>query len=297
MFNKGATAVVCTSPHCFFLSIREEGIYSFINGVWKFEYPLSFSIFHFRIIGDYLFGVGDNGKIIRYNLKKQIWTEATFPTVQRLWDIAGNNHGLIVTHSGSQLLFSENFGKNWIVIKPFKKLQSKPIIRSLSIFENAIYIGTQIHKECGGLWKYCLLTKTLTRIKEEQSMMISAIYVDKEIMCIAKGACSSNNGCIEVYMNRNNQLIQWKNLHSPMKENAFLDIFFSKGNLYVCSSKGVNGYSTIYYCDVRKEELIPMETIRGHCYRAAYAYDELMLAGAEESKWIALKTKTEQKIH
>ncbi|GKU84567.1 hypothetical protein [Niallia sp. NCCP-28] len=297
MFTKGATAVASLSTGSFILSIKERGIYSFTNGEWKLEYPLSYSIYHFKVIGNYLFGVGEHGTIIRYNQKNDSWAESAFPTSQRLWGITGNDSGLIVTHAGSYLIISENFGKTWTTVQPFQHLQKRPIIRSLAIEENTIYIGTQIHKESGGLWEYNLDANSLIRIKEETVMMISAIYIDKQMICIAKGSCSTFNGCVEVNKKIGKTLSNWTRFAQTINEHAFLDVFISDGKIFACSSKDNYGYSRVYYGDSLKNEIIPFDTIRGHCFRGVYVNEDFMFAGSEESKWIQLKSNNKKKVH
>lgn len=202
-----------------------------------------------------------------------------------------------MTHAGAHLIVSENFGKTWKTIRPFQQLQKKPIIRSLAIQENNIYIGTQIHKEYGGLWEYNLDTNCLIRIKEENAMMISAIHIDKQMICIAKGASSTFNGCVEVNRKIGKSLSNWTKFTQKINEHAFLDVFISDGKIFACSSKDNYGYSRVYYGDYSKNEMIPFDTVRGHCFRGIYVNEDFMFAGSEESKWIQLKINNKKRIH
>lgn len=295
MFEKGSTAVLSTSRLPFIVAVRNAGLYSFEKGEWLLQYPLSHSIYKLVCISPYIFGIGDNGLIVRYNPYNNKWTHTFFPTPQRLWDITGNESGLIITHVGSKLYISYNFGSNWTVIHPFKDLLIKPFIRSLFLYKEQLYIGTQINRESGGLWSFFLESGELTLVKKESNSMISSIYIDSEnCMLIAKGNARSKEGSIEMKSLRGSR---WRTFEQPIAEKAFLDVFNVGKHLYTTTSKDEYGYSRIYEIDKLSQILSPIETVEGHGFRGAGFKDELFISSPIESKWINRSYEMKKLVH
>lgn len=295
MFDKGATAVVATPTMPFIIAVKKDGIYSFENGDWNLQYSMTQGIYKLVPIGPYLFGIGDHGTIIRYCQVSQKWTQTAFPTTQRLWDISGTSEGYIVTHGGSRLFTSSNFGSRWSIVAPFAGLEKPPLIRSLFYHKNHIYIGTQINKRHGGLWRYSLGTCTLELMKKESHSMISAIYIDAfDRIFLTKGNGQNNGGVIEM---RKSPYSEWQVLNQPIFEKAFLDLFASKEKIFATTCRDEYGYSRIYQLDPWQLELNPIETVSGHSYRGACHNDQLLIAGSDESKWIHSSSKKYTYLH
>lgn len=295
MFDQGATAVLATRELPFMVAVKKAGIYSFEEGEWLLQYRMSENIYKLVNLGAYIFGIGDFGTIIRYNLQDNKWTHTSFPTPQRLWDITGNSQGLIVTHGGSNLYVSNNYGSNWYFIKPFQSLPVQPVIRSLLYDHDSIYIGTQINREYGGLWKYCLSTRELKLVKKETQTMVSSIYKDEDgFLFITKGEARSGKGSIEMlnpYRNR------WIPFEQPISEKAFLDVFQADNKLYATTSHDEYGFSRIY--EVNKDSLClhPIETVAGHGFRGAGFKNQLFICSPVESKWIINNCGESKLVH
>lgn len=295
MFDRGATAVLSPPDLPFIVAVKQEGIYSFEEGDWSLQYRISQNIYKLVHLGHYIFGIGDCGTIIRYDLHQKKWNHTAFPTTQRLWDITGNRSGFIVTHGGSNLYVSNNFGSNWFVIKPFKSLAVQPLIRSLLYDHESIYIGTQINREYGGLWKYCLKSGKLMLVKKEVHSMISSIYKDgDEFLFITKGNARSGEGTIEMlspYTDR------WVPFAQPISEKAFLDVFMAEKKLYATTSQDEYGFSRIYEVQKERMTLIPIETVVGHGFRGAGFEDQLFICSPVECKWITKRYEVSKLIH
>lgn len=295
MFDRGATAVLATREIPFMVAVKQEGIYSFEDGEWLLQYRMSENIYKLINLGAYIFGIGDYGTIVRYNLQENRWTHTSFPTPQRLWDITGNRHGLVVTHGGSNLYISNNFGSNWHIIKPFKSLAGQPLIRSLLYDHDSIYIGTQINREYGGLWKYSFSSRELKLIKKETQTMISSIYKDDDgYIFISKGESRSGKGSIEMlcpYQNR------WIPFDQPIVEKAFLDLFSAERKLYATTSHDKDGFSRIY--EVQKDSMClhPIEIVAGHGFRGAGIENQLFICSPVESKWIVNNCGVPKLVH
>lgn len=285
MFEKGSTAVLSTPEIPFIVAVKQAGIYSFEEGKWFPQYELNQNIYKLVQFGLYIFGIGDYGTIVRYHPYKKKWNHTSFPTNQRLWDITGNDKGLIVTHGGSKLYISKNFGSTWSVIRPFETLPSQPLIRSLFYHQHHIYIGTQINREHGGLWRYNLANSELKLIKKEEHSMISSIYIDSDqCFYIAKGNAHSGEGSIE--MNDFKTSDSWNKFKQPALEKAFLDLFFADEKIYTTTSQDEYGFSRIYELHKDGKVLLPIETIIGHGFRGASFRDQLFISSPIESKWI-----------
>ena len=294
MHANGATAVISTSPKEFLVSIKRKGIFSFKNNKWKLVIPLHDSIYQLKRIGEYIMGVGERGRYIQLHLKSGRWRTSFFPTRQRLWDIIGNESGLVITHAGTQLLVSYDFGQKWSIISLFKELSVRPIIRSLNLNDEEIYVGTLIHKQNGGLWKYSLYSNRLESLRYEKDKMVSSIYVDNSFLWMTTGACQTKKGTIAFQNHGENE---WHSFSSQIEERAFLSMVHSDDKIYVCSSKDDYGYSRIYYCDLLQMKLVLVETIKGHCFCGAVSDGDLFWAGGEESKWIKQSLKEKQILH
>lgn len=283
MFNKGSTAVLSTPDRPFLVAVKKEGIYSFEDGQWLLQHGLSHNIYKLVRLGPYIFGIGDYGTILRYDLDQEKWTHSRFPIRQRLWDITGNSTGLTITHGGSSLFVSDNFGSNWDVIKPFQDIGATPLIRSLLYDDGSIYMGTQINRKYGGLWKYSLNSGELILVKKEPCSMISSIYKDDDgSLFITKGDALSGEGAIE--MGRIDTA-KWSPFHQPHSERAFLDLFRAGKKLYATTSKDGNDLSRIYEVNRETMTLLPKETIVGHGFRGAGLDDQLFISSPVESKW------------
>ncbi|WP_394137672.1 hypothetical protein [Cytobacillus oceanisediminis] len=295
MFDKGSTAVLSTTELPFMVAVKQMGIYSFEDGDWFLQYGLTQNIYKLVQLGHFIFGIGDYGTIVRYDLQRKKWNQTSFPTAQRLWDITGNHNGFIVTHGGSSLYVSNNFGSNWSVIKPFKILSQKPLIRSLLYHHESIYIGTQINCQYGGLWKYQVETGEIQLVKEEKHSMISSIYKDEdECLFIAKGNARSGKGSIEMlnpYSNR------WEACQQPKSEKAFLDIFKADKKLYATTSQDEYGFSRIYEVQKASMSMLPIETVAGHGFRGAGFEDQLFICSHVESKWITQRLEVSALVH
>ncbi|MGI8386488.1 hypothetical protein [Robertmurraya sp. P23] len=295
MFDKGSTAVLSTPSLPFIVAVKNAGLYSFKKGKWFLQYSLPYSVYKLVQISPYIFGIGDNGLIVRYNPFNKKWTHTFFPTPQRLWDITGDDSGLIITHAGSKLYISYNFGSSWSVVHPFKDMTNRPLIRSLFKHKEHIYIGTQINKESGGLWMFSLRSGRLILVKKEQHSMISSIFIDNDdYLLIAKGNAWSKEGSIEMKWLHASK---WTTFEQPISEKAFLDVFTVGKNLYTTTSKDEYGFSRIYEIDKHTATLMPIETIEGHGFRGAGFEDELFISSPIESKWIDRSYEVTKLVH
>ncbi|QFT88017.1 hypothetical protein FIU87_05045 [Bacillus sp. THAF10] len=295
MFHRGSTAVLSTPETPFLVAVKREGIYSFEEGEWLLQYGLSQGIYKLVCLGDFIFGIGDHGTILRYDPYQKKWTHTTFPSPQRLWDITGNKDGLIVTHGGNKLFVSYNFGSSWSVIKPFRSLKTPPLIRSLFYEKDYIYIGTQVNKESGGLWRYSLQTEKLERVKSEENSMISSVFINRESnIFITKGNVQTGVGSVEGSKLGSEV---WLEYNKPIKEKAFLDLFMANNRLYATTSRDEFGYSRIYEVQKKTKSLIPIETVQGHGFRGAGFQDQLFICSPVESKWIHNPYKTPTLVH
>ncbi len=295
MFSKGSTAVLSTPDIPFIVAVKKSGIYSFEEGEWFLQYGLSQNIYKLVRLGLYIFGIGDNGTILRYKPDQKKWNHTSFPTTQRLWDITGNGTGLIVTHGGSSLYVSTNFGSNWSVIKPFQSLAAPPLIRSLLYDKGNIYIGTQINKKHGGLWKYSLESGELMLVKKEEHSMISSICITCDnFLFITKGNAYSGEGSIEM---TGPDRTEWLKFQQPISEKAFLDLFIANEKLYATTSKDEFGFSRIYEVHRERMTLLPIETVEGHGFRGAGFDDQLFISSPVESKWIYNRYEVPKLFH
>lgn len=285
MFERGATAVLTRPNLPFMVAVKNAGIYSFDEGEWFLQYGISQNIYKLLDLGHYIFGIGDQGTIVRYDHYQEKWNHTSFPTPQRLWDITGNRQGFIVTHGGSNLYVSNNFGSNWYIIKPFNSIAVKPFIRSLLYDHESVYIGTQINRSYGGLWKYCLSSRELQLVKKEENSMISSIFKDDDgYLFITKGNVLSGEGSIEMLCPHTNR---WLTFEKPISEKAFLDVFIADKKLYVTTSHDNYGFSRIYQAQKESMTLLPIETVAGHGFRGAGFQDQLFICSPVESKWIS----------
>ncbi|WP_198317085.1 WD40/YVTN/BNR-like repeat-containing protein [Sutcliffiella horikoshii] len=294
MFNRGSTAVLSTPDIPFLVAVKKSGIYSFEDGKWLLQYGLTQNIYKLVKLGRFIFGIGDYGTILRYDPYQKKWTHTTFSVPQRLWDITGNEQGLIVTHGGSKLYVSRNYGSSWTVVKPFASLNAPPLIRSLFFSDDYIYIGTQVNKKQGGVWKYSLLTRELKLVKREDNSMVSSIYIsDRDSMLITKANVKTGEGSVEMRKADNS----WICFKQPLSEKAFLDIFMANNRLHATTSRDEFGYSRIYEIHRESMTLIPIETVEGHGFRGAGFEDQLFISSPVESKWINNRYEVPSLLH
>ncbi|CAM5524424.1 hypothetical protein [Bacillus safensis FO-36b] [Bacillus safensis subsp. safensis] len=67
MFHKGATAVAASKNGGYFVAVKREGIFHYsVESGWQQLFKLKHKIHAISYIGPYLFGVGENGTVIRF---------------------------------------------------------------------------------------------------------------------------------------------------------------------------------------------------------------------------------------
>jgi hypothetical protein len=283
MFHRGATAVEKFADSGYFVAIKGEGLYFYDgNDHWEELLMLGKTIRSLKLLGIYLFGVGEEGFIFRLNTEDFTSLTAHLPTTAAIWSITGNELGHAVIHGIYQ---SRDFGRSWTGYKPFKNLASKPVIRSLCLHGDQLYIGTQIHAENGGLWKYDCSKRSVTRVKKETHSMISSIAVDKKRnLLICKGSSKGSSGSIEMVNLKDQTMTFWSSCQTIYSEEAFLDIFCDESIIYAASSQDKYGYSRIYTLNADTMDLFPAETLKGHAFRVAGTCSSFFAAGLYESK-------------
>ncbi|KUP07867.1 hypothetical protein Q75_03660 [Bacillus coahuilensis p1.1.43] len=285
MHLNAATSII-QHGQSLFVSCKKKGIYVMEGNELKQSLSLSVDIYKFIQKGAYLYGVGEAGTIVRLDLRNQLWTKTTFPSPQRLWDIDGSDDGILVSHNGSKLVVSYNYGSSWDYISPFQKFKHPPIIRSLSLVGEWIYIGTQMHEE-SGVWRYHLLSKRMEKITSLPYRMISSIFHQDGVLYFTTGGFEENLGSVEVVDLLTNQR---KTILPPIKERALLDCFHVGSSLYLISAQDQQGYSRIYLLE--PNQMVPIEFVKGHSFRGTGNKDSLYIAGLREIKKISLTTPT-----
>lgn len=161
MFHKGATAVASAKHSGYFVAIKREGIFHYsLEQGWTKLFQLKSKICSITYIGDYLFGAGERGTIIRSSDQGATWSISSFPTNATIWSITGTTDGFVCAHGKHCIYISEDFGVSWKIVKPFSALSHPPVIRSLCLHEERLYIGTQIHEVHGGVWAYDLAAES-----------------------------------------------------------------------------------------------------------------------------------------
>lgn len=73
MFERGATAVLSTPNLPFMVAFNKAGIYSLDDGEWFLEYSLSNNIYKLVDLGPFIFGIGDQGTVVRYDAHQKKW--------------------------------------------------------------------------------------------------------------------------------------------------------------------------------------------------------------------------------
>ncbi|QNG59024.1 exo-alpha-sialidase [Bacillus sp. PAMC26568] len=286
MFHRGATAVEKFTDSGYFVAIKGEGLYFYDgNDHWEELLILDKTIRSLKMLGTYLFGVGEEGFIFRLNTEDFTSLTAHLPTTAAIWSITGNDSGHAVIHGKHTIYQSSDYGRSWTGYKPFKNLASKPVIRSLCLHGDQLYIGTQIHAENGGLWKYDCSKGSVTRVKKETHSMISSIAVDKNRnLLICKGSSKGASGSIEMANLEDRSMTFWSSCQTIFSEEAFLDIFCDETVIYASSSHDKYGYSRIYTLNADTMDLFPAETLKGHAFRVAGTGSTFFAAGLYESK-------------
>ncbi|MDA7026269.1 exo-alpha-sialidase [Bacillus sp. CLL-7-23] len=286
MFHKGATAVTASNSG-YFVAIKQEGIfhYSFEFG-WKHLLQFKAKICSITYIGHFLFGVGESGTIIRSSDNGLTWTISSFPTNATVWSITGCDNGFVCAHGKHCIYISEDFGVSWKIAKPFRDFTIPPVIRSLCLYQNHLYIGTQIHNQCGGIWVYDLEKDSVFLIKKETDRMTASMIIFKQTWLVCamgskKGRCAAID-VINIHTNEH------KIIRSGIvdKEDSFLDISENRGVIYVTSAQDTKGFSRIYQFDFDKQELKWFESIKGHGFRVANQKEHFFCAGLYECKYV-----------
>ncbi|MFP3325883.1 exo-alpha-sialidase, partial [Planococcus sp. SIMBA_160] len=80
------------------------------------------------------------------------WALSSFPTNAVVWSITGRKDGFVCAHGKHSIYVSADFGISWEIMKPFAHVNQPPVIRSLCVAGDHLYIGTQIHEVHGGIW-------------------------------------------------------------------------------------------------------------------------------------------------
>lgn len=286
MFHRGATAVEKVAGSGYFVAIKNEGLYFFDgHDQWEMLLRIKKKIRCLKLLGSYLFGVGEEGFIFRMNTSDFSSTEAYLPTTAAIWSIAGNDDGTVIIHGKHTIYQSNDSGRSWNGFKPFKRFSSKPVIRSLYLHDNQLFIGTQIHAEHGGLWRYDYHIGSFTRVKKEGHSMISSIAVDKNRnLMICRGSAKGHAGSIEMANLNDGHDLNWISCQNIYSEEAFLDVFCDETITYAASSQDKYGFSRIYALNEDTMALFPAETIKGHAFRVAGSGRSFFAAGLHESK-------------
>lgn len=99
MFHRGATAVEKFTDCGYFVAIKGEGLYFYDgNDHWEELLILDKTIRSLKMLGTYLFGVGEEGFIFRLNTEDFTSLKAHLPTTAAIWSITGNDSGHAVIH-------------------------------------------------------------------------------------------------------------------------------------------------------------------------------------------------------
>ncbi|AIU81543.1 MULTISPECIES: WD40/YVTN/BNR-like repeat-containing protein [Bacillus] len=287
MFHKGATAVMASVTSGYFVAVKDEGIFHFsAEEGWKRLFRVKSRIHVLTYIGPYIFAAGEKGAVLRSADQGKTWTASRFPTSASVWAVAGRNDGFVCAHGTYCLYLSDDFGVTWHVAKPFSQLKEPPVIRSLCLHGQTIYIGTRIHMNHGGIWAYDLTEDRIRRIsRERQRMTASMMMYQNDWLIAAKGAAKGERGEVAVRNVRTQE--EFAITAGPaVREKSFLDVSEDNGIIYVTSSQDENGFSRIYQADLAAGELKWFDTIRGHGWRVANREENFFCAGLYESKFV-----------
>ncbi|MCY8091142.1 WD40/YVTN/BNR-like repeat-containing protein [Bacillus haynesii] len=287
MFHKGATAVASAKHSGYFVAIKREGIFHYsLEQGWKKLFQLKSKICSITYIGDYLFGVGERGTIIRSSDQGATWSISSFPTNATIWSITGRTDGFVCAHGKHCIYISEDFGVSWKIVKPFSGLSHPPVIRSLCLHEERLYIGTQIHEVHGGVWAYDYASESAFMIKKETGRMTaSMIAFEGEWLVCAMGSKKGNHGAVDLVNIHTNDEIQIRQ-GLVEHEEFFLDVSEDNGIIYVTSAQDRDGFSRIYQLDFYERELKWFDTIKGHGFRVANQKENFFCAGLYECKFV-----------
>ncbi len=198
MFHKGATAVMASVSSGFFVAVKGEGIFHFsAEEGWKRLFRVKSRIHVLTYIGPYIFAAGEKGAVLRSADQGKTWTASRFPTSASVWAVAGRNDGFVCAHGTYCIYLSDDFGVTWHVAKPFSQLKEPPVIRSLCLHGQTVYIGTRIHMNHGGIWAYDLTEGRIRRIsRERQRMTASMMMYQNDWLIAAKGAAKGERGSL-----------------------------------------------------------------------------------------------------
>lgn len=287
MFHKGATAVASAKHSGYFVAIKREGIFHYSSEKgWIKLFQLKSKICSITYIGHYLFGVGESGTIIRSSDQGMTWSLSSFPTNVTIWSITGRKDGFVCAHGKHCIYVSDDFGVSWQIVKPFSDLLNPPVIRSLCLHENRLYIGTQIHEMHGGVWAYDLDHETAFLVKKETDRMTASMiaFGGKWLVC-ATGSKKGKHGAVDILNIHTNEDIQIKP-DIEEKEESFLDVSEDNGIIYVTSAQDRDGFSRIYQLAFFERELKWFDTIKGHGFRVANQKENFFCAGLYECKFV-----------
>ncbi|MGE6631194.1 WD40/YVTN/BNR-like repeat-containing protein [Bacillus sp. NPDC077027] len=287
MFHKGATAVVASNQVGYFVAVKREGIfhYSYEQG-WHQLLKLKHKIHAITYIGPYLFGVGENGTVIRSSDQGATWAMSSFPTNAVIWSITGNDDGFVCAHGKHSIYISNDFGISWEIMKPFEHIDHPPVIRSLCLAGKTLYIGTQIHELHGGIWSYDLQTETILLINREEHRMTASMLLYNELWLVcALGSKKGRKGAVQV-LNLHTNVVYDIQSQAVVGEESFLDVSEDNGIIYVTTSQDEYGFSKVYQLDVHHKELKWFDIIKGHGFRVANQNENFFCAGLYESKFV-----------
>ncbi|MBT2573564.1 exo-alpha-sialidase [Bacillus sp. ISL-51] len=287
MFHKGATAVMASVSSGYFVAIKGEGIFHFsLEDGWKKLFQMKNNIHVMTYIGPYIFAAGEKGVIIRSADQGKTWTTSSFPTSAAIWAVTGRSDGFVCAHGKHCLYLSDDFGVIWHVAKPFSRLKEPPVIRSLCLHGQTLYIGTRIHTNHGGIWAFDLVSGSVRHVNQESHRMTASMLMYQEGWLIsAKGSIKGKRGAVTVQ----NVWTGEELAISPGpagREKSFLDVSEDEGIIYVTSSQDEDGFSRIYQADLAARELKWFDTIKGHGWRVANRKENFFCAGLYECKFV-----------
>ncbi|MCY8909956.1 exo-alpha-sialidase [Bacillus atrophaeus] len=287
MFHKGATAVTASKSSGYFVAVKREGIFHYsLETGWKKLFHLKSKIHSITYIGPYLFGVGEKGTVIRSSDQGRSWTMSSFPTNATVWAITGQKDGFVCAHGKHCIYLSDDYGVSWQVAKPFSSFLHPPVIRSLCLHGDTLFIGTQIHNMHGGIWAYDFKREGIRMIKKEECCMTASMLVfNGKWLVSAMGSVKGKRGVVTVL---NVQTHEEYMIHSGIigSEESFLDVSEDDGIIYVTTTQDEDGYSRIYQVDLAAYELKWFDTIKGHGLRVANQKENFFCAGLYECKFV-----------
>ena len=282
MFHKGATAVMASVTLGYFVAVKDEGIFHFsAEEGWKRLFRVKSRIHVLTYITYSRLEKRRRSQISRSG--KDL--DGLPISDQRLrMAVAGRNDGFVCAHGTYCLYLSDDFGVTWHVAKPFSQLKEPPVIRSLCLHGQTIYIGTRIHMNHGGIWAYDLTEDRIRRIsRERQRMTASMMMYQNDWLIAAKGAAKGERGGCRPKRADARGVCHYS--RTAVREKSFLDVSEDNGIIYVTSSQDENGFSRIYQADLAAGELKWFDTIRGHGWRVANR-EENFLRVLYESKFV-----------